>query len=80
MYSTQDHNGALLEEPLLDVNVANKNERGMFGIAIAASNNGDGKKYVFLYYTESYREDGNDICTPDYCEPGNDTLGDHLYR
>src|ERR687885_1116544 len=28
-------NGRILSEPLLDVNVANKNERGMLGIAIA---------------------------------------------
>ena len=75
-------NGALLGEPLLDVNVANKWERGMLGIATAVSNNEAGTKYVFLYYTESYRKDGNDICTADYrgCEPGNDPLGNRLYR
>jgi glucose/arabinose dehydrogenase len=73
-------NEALLEEPLLDVNVANKRERGMLGIATTVSNNGDGTKYVFLYYTESSGEDGNDICTADYCEPGNDPLGNRLYR
>jgi glucose/arabinose dehydrogenase len=74
-------NGALLEEPLLDVNVANAHERGMLGIATTASNNGNGTKYVFLYYTESSGEDGNDICTtPDHCEPGNDPLGNRLYR
>src|SRR5215207_3150920 len=55
-------NDALLEEPLLDVNVANKRERGMLGIATTVSNNGDGTKYVFLYYTESSGEDGNDDC------------------
>jgi aldose sugar dehydrogenase len=34
-----------------------------------------------LYYTEPYREDGNDTCsTPDHCEPGNDPLGNRLYR
>src|ERR687898_879199 len=73
-------NGTLLEKPLLDVNVANKRERGMLGIATTVSNNGGGTKYVFLYYTESFNEDGNDICTADYCEPGNDPLGNRLYR
>ena len=52
----------------------------MIGIATAMSNNEAGTKYVFLYYTESYRKDGNDICTADYCEPGNDPLGNRLYR
>jgi glucose/arabinose dehydrogenase len=73
-------NGALLENPLLDVNVANKRERGMLGIATAGLNDGNGSKYVFLYYTESLGEDGNDKCTADYCEPGNDPLGNRLYR
>ena len=73
-------NGALLEKPLLDVKVANKRERGMLGIATTASNNGGDTKYVFLYYTESFNEDGNDICTADHCEPGNDPLGNRLYR
>jgi len=74
--------GILLEEPLLDVNVANERERGMLGIATSASiDNEDGTiKYVFLYYTESSGEDGNDICTPDYCEMGNYPLGNRLYR
>jgi glucose/arabinose dehydrogenase len=72
--------GTILEEPLLDVNVANKRERGMLGIATTVYNNADVTKYVFLYYTESSGEDGNDICTADYCEPGNDPLGNRLYR
>jgi len=75
-------NGVLLEEPLLDVNVANERERGMLGIATSASTDNEAGviKYVFLYYTESSGEDVNDICTPDYCEPGNDPLGNRLYR
>jgi len=75
-----------VDEPVLDVNVANKRERGMLGIdstsAYTTSNitkDGD-KKYVFLYYTESF-SDGNDVCpTAGYCEPGNDPLGNRLYR
>jgi len=72
------------KEPLLNANVANERERGMLGIATSTSVDnevGDGEtKYVFLYYTESSGDDGNDICTPDYCEPGNDPLGNRLYR
>ena len=78
-------NGVLLKEPLLDVDVANKRERGMLGIATTASSaSNDDKdgvtKYVFLYYTES-NKDGNDICPlAYYCEPGNDPLRNRLYR
>jgi aldose sugar dehydrogenase len=32
-------NGAMLPEPLLDVSVANKNERGMLGIAVSKNEN-----------------------------------------
>ena len=74
-------NGKILAEPLLDVNVANKSERGMLGIAVAsAKNNENEPTYVFLYYTESV-EDGNDDCPRDnFCNPGNDPLGNRLYR
>ena len=44
----------MLNEPLLDVNVANLDERGMLGIAISEHENTNGNKpikYVFLYYT-----------------------------
>src|SRR6476469_10875991 len=46
-------NGKMLSEPVLDVAVANKIERGLLGIAIAPSLSSDGKKYVFLYYTQA---------------------------
>ena len=74
-------NGKILAEPVLDVNVANKSERGMLGIAVAsAKNNENEPTYVFLYFTESV-EDGNDDCTSDkFCNPGNDPLGNRLYR
>lgn len=72
-------NGNILEEPVLDVNVANENERGMLGIAIA-KNETTSKTYVFLYYTEAEIE-GSDVCPKaDYCEPGHDPLGNRLYR
>jgi|InoplaM3SPM_1038593.scaffolds.fasta_scaffold00004_10 glucose/arabinose dehydrogenase len=79
-------NGVLLKEPLLDVNVANKRERGMLGIATTISStandnkNGD-TRYVFLYYTESEKRDGSDKCFETYyCEPGTYPIGNHLYR
>ena len=79
-------NGTVLPEPLLDVNVANKNERGMLGIAIDSKinlnksmvNKTNDKKidnsYVYLYYTESMNQDGEDAI--DNKEP----LGNRLYR
>lgn len=72
-------NGMSLSEPLLDVNVANANERGLLGIAVA-KNDGNTTN-VFLYYTESKERDGNDECpTSTDCKKGNDPLGNRLYR
>ena len=72
-------NGKMLPEPLLDVNVANKSERGMLGIAVP-KNGTTNNTYVFLYFTESV-QDGNDDCPEDdFCNPGNDPLGNRLYR
>ena len=72
-------NGKMLPEPLLDVNVANKSERGMLGIAVP-KNGTTNNTYVFLYFTESV-QDGNDDCPKDdFCNPGNDPLGNRLYR
>jgi glucose/arabinose dehydrogenase len=78
-------NGVLLEEPLLDVNVANKRERGMLGIATSeALINGiknNVTRYVFLYYTESENTDGSDICRATYyCKSDAETMGNNLYR
>jgi hypothetical protein len=71
-------NGAMLPEPLLDVSVANKNERGMLGIAVSKNEN---RTNVFLYYAESGGQNGNDDCpTPTLCNEGNNPLGNHLYR
>jgi glucose/arabinose dehydrogenase len=49
-------NGTILEEPMLDVNVATAYERGLLGIAIAKNGNETTQKnasIVYLYYTES---------------------------
>ncbi len=63
-------NGKILDEPVLDVNVANSIERGMCGIAISKNAY---KTYVFLYYTEIDGEDGDD-------RTGKEPLGNRLYR
>ena len=70
--------GKILPEPLLDVNVANKSERGLLGIAVSKHENGP--TYVFLYYTEAKIE-GSDVC-PKIGEPctGDIPLGNRLYR
>ena len=64
-------NGTVLQEPVLDVTVATKDERGMLGIDIAKN---VGNPYVFLYYTEASQEDGEDLLG---IEP---PLGNRLYR
>ncbi|HEX7033951.1 MAG TPA: PQQ-dependent sugar dehydrogenase [Nitrososphaera sp.] len=63
--------GELQPEPLLDVAVANENERGMLGIA---ASNVNGTTYVFLYFTESGGgRDGDDL-------QGVEPAGNRLYR
>src|ERR671918_953119 len=42
-------NGKMLPEPLLDVNVANKSERGILGIAVP-KNGTTNNIYVFVYF------------------------------
>ena len=71
-------NGQISGKALLDVNVANKVERGLVGIAISNATNGTW--YAFLYYTEG-KHDGDDICPDsDYCTPGTEPIGNRLYR
>jgi glucose/arabinose dehydrogenase len=64
-------NGTVLQDPLLDVAVATKDERGMLGIDIGEN---VGHTSVFLYYTEAKEEDGEDLRG---IEP---PLGNRLYR
>jgi glucose/arabinose dehydrogenase len=75
--------GKIQSQPVLDVSVANKNERGMLGIAVAKPNSTNGKSsptYVFASFTET-KVEGSDICPkPNRCEPGHDPLGNRLYR
>lgn len=64
--------GELQEEPLLDVAVANEDERGMLGIAVSVEN--ETTTYVFLYFTESGGgQDGDD-------KEGVEPAGNRLYR
>jgi aldose sugar dehydrogenase len=72
-------NGNILQDPVLDVNVANENERGMLGIAVA-KNETTSRTYVFLYYTEAEIEGSDDCPKPNSCVPGYDALGNRLYR
>ena len=82
-------NGAMLQQPLLDVNVATYGHRGMLGIAVDSSllENKSGEwhnnnstatptipTYVFVYYTEAQGQDGDDITK------GKEPLGNRLYR
>src|SRR5918992_3769781 len=64
-------NSAVLEEPILDVSVAAKDERGLLGIAVSKDNQNNAT-FVFLYYTESSR-DGDDL-------DGINPLGNRLYK
>lgn len=72
-------NGSLLNQTLLDVNVANENERGLVGIAISKDNPSN-KTFVFLYYTESKDKDGEDYCPGNKCDPEQNSIGNRLYR
>jgi aldose sugar dehydrogenase len=74
-------NGKVSDSPLLDVAVANENERGMLGIAVLKPKSGL-PTYVYLYFTESSNEeDGSDYCPKIvYCEEGNKPKGNRLYR
>jgi aldose sugar dehydrogenase len=71
-------NGTMLDMPLLDVNVANKRERGLLGIANFKDNSVEN---VFLYFTETQQKDGTDICPfTYYCEPSSNPEGNRLYK
>jgi aldose sugar dehydrogenase len=74
-------NNTLLKDPLLDINVANERERGLLGIATSKDSNN--KIYVYLYYTESEKGDGNDDCPRKQnfkCNPDNEPIGNRLYK
>ena len=77
--------GNILEKPLLHVNLAHENERGMLGIAVVNNmQNGTTYTYVFVYFTESKSsKDAADDCPPPEpysCEQEKELLGNRLYR
>jgi glucose/arabinose dehydrogenase/plastocyanin len=60
--------------PLLDVEVATAMERGLLGLTLSKSTDGN-KTYVFLYYTESGGgKDGDDL------NAGVEPVGNRLYK
>jgi aldose sugar dehydrogenase len=65
-------NGTMNQRPVIDINVANRNERGMLGIAVDKTS--DGRTFVFLYFTESSKEDGEDV------RNGTIPIGNRLYK
>jgi glucose/arabinose dehydrogenase len=67
-------NGKILAEPVLNVSVANKGERGMLGIA-TAKNSTRNQTYIFVYYTQSGGGRTGDDATR-----GIQPLGNRLYR
>jgi aldose sugar dehydrogenase len=73
-------NGELLSEPLVDLNVANKAERGLLGIAISKNTDVD-KTNVFLFFTESkYKVDDRENCkVRNHCTSGN-PVGHRIYK
>jgi len=75
-------NGNILSDPILDVAVSNKYERGMLGIDISKNESENKLAYVFLYYAESLAtDDGADKCPKSYyCDLGNEPMGNRLYR
>jgi aldose sugar dehydrogenase len=71
-------NGTILKDSLLDVNVANKRERGLLGIANFKDNSVEN---IFLYFTEAQQNDGTDICHVTwYCEPSTNPSGNRVYK
>ena len=68
-------NGTILREPLLHVNISNKGERGLLGIAVA-NHNENRRPYVFLYYTESVSK----VSSNKTIENTENTQNNRLYR
>jgi aldose sugar dehydrogenase len=69
-------NGKLLPNSVLDVAVANHIERGLLGIAVAPTLSQDGKRYVYLYYTQA----GSDTTDGDEFTGAAPPKGNMVYR
>ncbi len=73
-------NGNMVDKPILDLNVANKIERGLLGIAVSNHASKDNITNIYLYFTES-TQDGNDICPgATICDEETNPLGNRLYK
>lgn len=74
--------GKMQEAPLIDVNVANKYERGLLGIATSDVEDNSLPDYVFLFFSESNKGmDGDDKCPyVTYCELATNPIGNRIYR
>ena len=70
-------NKSLVSQPLIDLNVANKWERGLLGIATSRNQE---DVHVFLYYTESKAGDGGDVCHTIFCAKPKEPIQNKLYR
>ncbi|MDQ5870375.1 MAG: PQQ-dependent sugar dehydrogenase, partial [Thermoproteota archaeon] len=66
-------NGKMLQEPVIDVNVATVGYRGLLGIAVSTDTNAHTS--VFLYYTKAHK-DREDEDTSNPVEP----IGNQVYR
>jgi aldose sugar dehydrogenase len=76
--------GVALAPSVLDVSVANENERGMLGVVVEWEIDSQSKRnphtYVFVTFTES-DEDGSDSCSSsDTCKQEGGPIGNRLYR
>jgi glucose/arabinose dehydrogenase len=73
-------NGTLLHEPLLDVNVSDKFERGMLGIVLSNDSTRNVTN-VYLYFTEAKIGDGKDVCSSTrHCVQAYEPIGNRLYK
>jgi glucose/arabinose dehydrogenase len=75
-------NNTVQPDPIIDVSVANKNERGLLGIAVINGQPKDEPKQVFLFYSESRDgQDGSDECPyVSDCEEDTNPVGNRLYK
>lgn len=70
-------NGEMQVSPLIDVNVSNKNERGLLGVIASDSKNST--RNIYLYYTEANVT--SDKCPkPDSCLSEVEPTGNRLYK
>ena len=73
--------GKILPQPLLDVAVANENERGLLGLSIGKGKDINGSKSIYLFFTESgVGRDYLDFCPEIVDCLGEQPKGNRLYK